>query len=75
MNRRNYLIRMEYQVAVSSHYRATFIQLVDFAEKMCDAPRVTIQKTFRKTYCKLPVSMFTCVKRQPVIIYNINATQ
>ena len=41
---------------------------------MRDAPCVTSQQTFFKTYYKLPVSMFTCVKRQPVVIYNINAT-
>ena len=45
---------------------------MDFAERMRDAPCVTIQKTFYKTYYKLPVSMFTCVKRQPIVIYNIN---
>ena len=41
---------------------------------MCDAPCVTSQQPFYKTYYKLPFSMFTCVKRQPVVIYNINAT-
>ncbi len=41
---------------------------------MRDAPCVTSQQTFFKTYYKLPVSMFMCVKRQPVLIYNINAT-
>ena len=51
------------------------MQSVDFAEQMCDAPCVTSQQTFYKTYYKLPVSMFTCVKRQPVVIYNFNATQ
>ena len=50
------------------------MQSVDFAEEMRDAPCVTSQN-FYKTYYKLPVSMFTCVKRQPVVIYNINATQ
>ncbi len=39
------------------------------------APCVTSQQTFYKTYYKIPVSMFRCVKRQPVVIYNINATQ
>ena len=42
---------------------------------MRDAPCVTGQQTFYKTYYELPVSMFTCVKRQLVVIYNINATQ
>ena len=59
------------------------MQSVDFAEQMRDAPCVTSQQTFHKrrrytkfkTYYKLPVSMFTCVKRQPVVIYNINETQ
>ena len=37
---------------------------------MRDAPCVTSQQTFYKTYYNLPVSMFTCVKRQPVVIYN-----
>ena len=48
---------------------------VDFAEQMRDAPCVTSQQTFYKTYYTLPVPMFTCVKRQPVVIYNMNATQ
>ena len=47
------------------------MQSVDFAEQMCDALCVTSQQTFYKTY-KLPVSMFTCVKRQPVVIYNVH---
>ena len=42
---------------------------------MRDAPSVTSQQTFYKTYYKLPVSMSTFVKRQPVVIYDINATQ
>ena len=29
----------------------------------------------KKTYYTLSVSMFTCVKHQSVVIYNINATQ
>ena len=32
------------------------------------SPCVTSQQTFYKTYYKLPVSMFTCVKRQPVVM-------
>ena len=41
---------------------------------MRDAPCVTSQHTFYKTYYKLPLSMFTfSLKRQPVVIYNINA--
>ena len=47
MNHRNWLIRLEYRVAVSSHYRPTFIQSVVFAERMLDAPCVTIQKTLQ----------------------------
>ena len=42
---------------------------------MRDAPCVTSQQTFYKTYYTLPLSMYTGVKRQPVVIYNINATQ
>ena len=42
---------------------------------MRDAPYVMSQQTFYKTYYKLPVSMFTCVKRQPVVIYNIKGDQ
>ena len=47
MNHCNLLIRLEYRVAVSSHYRPTFIQSVVFAERMLDAPCVTIQKTLQ----------------------------
>ena len=40
-----------------------------------DGATTCMGATFYKTYYKLPVSMFTCVKRQPVVINNINATQ
>ena len=46
------------------------MQSVDFAEQMRTAPCVTNQQTFYKTYYKLPVSMFTRVKRQPVVKHN-----
>ena len=42
---------------------------------MRDAPCVTSQQTFYKTHYKLPVLIVTCVKRQPVVIYNIDETQ
>ena len=64
-----------YSTELAHSYRATFRQSVDVAEQFRDAPCVTSQQTFYETYYKLPLSMFTCVKRQPVVIYNINATQ
>ena len=55
---------------------ASYIYAVSgFCEQMRDAPCVTSQQTFYKMQYKLPLSMFTRVKRQPVLIYNINATQ
>ena len=75
MNHRNWLIRLEYRVAVSSNLSSYIYADNGFCEQMRDAPCVTSQQTFYKTYYKLPVSMFTCVTRQPGLIYTINATQ
>ena len=45
------------------------MQSVDFAEQMRDAPRVTSQQTFYKTYYKLPVSTNTYVN---ILFVSIN---
>ena len=69
-------IRVEYRVSVSSQLSSYIYAVSGFCDQMSDAPCVTSQQTFYKTYYKLPVSMFTySVKRQPALIYNINATQ
>ena len=68
MNHRNYFIPLEYRVAVSSQLSSYIYAVSGFCEQMRDVPCVTSQQTFYKTYYKLPVSMFTCVKRQPVLI-------
>ena len=71
MNHRNQLIRLEDRVAASSQLASYIFAVSGFCEQMHDAPCGTSQQTFYK----LPVSMFTCDKRKPVLIYTINATQ
>ena len=74
MNHRNQFIRLEYRVAVSPQLPSYIYAVSGFCEQMHDAPCVKRQQTFYKTYYKLTLSMFRCVKCQPVVIYDINAT-
>ena len=53
------------------------MQSVDFASKcvMLPVSRASRLSTKRRgVYYKLPLSLFTCVKLQPVAIYNSDAT-